>query len=533
MNRFLRVLTAIALATGLSHAISPVEAHGNLKVVGSNLCDSTGKPVTLRGMSLYWSIHPTGFQYWNSNVVKWLQTDWNVTVVRAAMGVETDENSGNMGWIEDSKTNYERLDKVIKGAVDAGIYVVVDWHAHMMHTDSAKIFFDSMARKWGNTPNLIWEIWNEPNLDPDLGPVYTWADIAQYASQVIPVIRKYSKNPIIVGTTIYSSNPQLAGTELDGFSNILYTLHFYAGTHSFRNVIGEAMAKNHAVFASEWGTTSASGSGAVNLVSSQLWLDTMDARGVSSCNWSIADLTETSAALLAGASPAAGWDTTMLKPSGKFVRKYFRAKNLFNGVPYTAPDTTTIMSLPLTPSKNLVQANGSDTVVFKARYSKMVTTWSLTITGKTSGAVFTASGASTDSVSVKWAATMKKAFTTKTFQNGEIVEAVLTPVSGSGAAACLATVGIGVTSVSPRILPVNASWSSSLVVPGAVLGASRTVTVRVIGLDGHALWSRTAQAEPIQGGVSIALDRPRFPTLALVEVDAGSTVYRARLAPSF
>lgn len=534
MNRFFRLLTAVALAAGLSHAISAVEAHGSLKVTGSNLCDSTGKPVTLRGMSLYWSMHPTGYQYWTEGVVKWLQSDWNVTVVRAAMGVETDEGSGNKGWIDDPKTQYERLDKVMQAAVEAGIYVVVDWHAHMMHTDSAKIFFDSMARKWGNTPNVIWEIWNEPNMDLELGPVYTWAEIAQYAAQVIPVIRKYSKNPIIVGTPIYSSTPHQVGTELHAFTNILYTLHFYATTHTFRNVIGEAMGQGHAVFASEWGTTLASGSGTVNLTSSQLWLDTMDARGVSSCNWSIADAVETSAALVPKASPAGGWDTTMLKLSGQFVRRYFRAKNLFNGARYTGPDTTTLMTLPLTPSRNMVLANGSDTVVFKARYSKMVTSWQLTLTGQTSGAVFTASGASTDSVSVKWAATMKKAFTTKTFQNGEIVQAVLTPVSGSGAAACLATVGIGVTSVGPRAIPVSASWGSTLTVPGATLaGTSRWVVVRLIGMDGRVMSTHSAAAENVPGGISVLLARPRQSTLALLEIESGDKVYRAKLAPTF
>lgn len=534
MNRFFRLLTAVALAAGLSHAISAVEAHGSLKVIGSNLCDSTGKPVTLRGMSLYWSMHPTGSKYWTEGTVKWLQSDWNVTVVRAAMGVETDEGSGNKGWIEDPKTHYERLDRVMNAAVEAGIYVVVDWHAHMMHTDSAKIFFDSMARKWGNTPNVIWEIWNEPNLDPDLGPVYTWAEIAQYASQVIPVIRKYSKNPIIVGTPIYSSTPHQAGTELDAFTNILYTLHFYATTHTFRNVIGEAMAKGHAVFASEWGTTTASGSGTVNLTSTQLWLDTMDARGVSSCNWSIADASETSAALVSNASPAGGWDTTELKPSGKFVRRYFRAKNLFNGVRYTAPDTTTVMTLPLTPSRNMVLANGSDTVVFKARYSKLVTAWQLTLTGMTSGAVFTASGASTDSVNVKWAATMKKAFTTKAFQNGEIVQAVLTPVSGSGAAACVATVGIGVTSVGPRIVPATATWGSTLVVPGASLaGSDRTVIVRLRGLDGRVVSTHKASAENIAGGLAVQIQRPHLAAAGLLEVETTGVIYRARLAPTF
>src|SRR4051812_50168733 len=64
---------------------SPVERHGRLSVKGNAIVDEHGRPVVLRGMSLFWS--QWGGQYYNADCVKWLRDDWHCTVVRAAIGV--------------------------------------------------------------------------------------------------------------------------------------------------------------------------------------------------------------------------------------------------------------------------------------------------------------------------------------------------------------------------------------------------------------------------------------------------------------
>ena len=48
------------------------------------------------------------------------------------------------------------------------MYVLVDYHSHdaEKHPEQAIKFFETVARKYGQAPNLIYEIYNEP-LDTD------------------------------------------------------------------------------------------------------------------------------------------------------------------------------------------------------------------------------------------------------------------------------------------------------------------------------------------------------------------------------
>ena len=53
----------------------------------------------------------------------------------------------------------------------------------------------------------------------------------------------------------------------------------------------------------------------------QRWIDFMDARKLSWCNWSLCDKNEVSAALRGGASTNGGWTDAQLSESGKFVSR--------------------------------------------------------------------------------------------------------------------------------------------------------------------------------------------------------------------
>ena len=111
--------------------------------------------------------------------------------------------------------------------------------------------------------------------------------------------------------------------------NIMYTLHFYAGTHGqqLRDRIDQALALGAPIFVSEWGTSRADGGGGVYLEESKTWLDFLDQRSVSWCNWSLCDKGETSAALNPGANPAGGWSEQDLSASGRFVFSRFSSSN--------------------------------------------------------------------------------------------------------------------------------------------------------------------------------------------------------------
>ncbi|MDD5620947.1 MAG: glycoside hydrolase family 5 protein, partial [Proteiniphilum sp.] len=67
-----------------------VAQHGQLQVIGTQLSNEQGEPLLLRGASLGW--HNLWPRFYNEGAVKWLAEDWHCTVVRAAMGLEIEDN---------------------------------------------------------------------------------------------------------------------------------------------------------------------------------------------------------------------------------------------------------------------------------------------------------------------------------------------------------------------------------------------------------------------------------------------------------
>ena len=167
------------------------------------------------------------------------------------------------------------------------------------------------------------QLCNEPN-----GNVTWERDVKPYAQALIPVIRAESpKAVILVGSPTWSQDIHLAARSPLRGENLMYTLHFYAGTHGadLRRRIDEAMSAGLPVFVSEWGTSRADGGGGVFLREAAEWLDFLARRGVSWANWSLCDKNETSAALRPGTSPHRAWTEADLTESGKFVFSRFRS----------------------------------------------------------------------------------------------------------------------------------------------------------------------------------------------------------------
>ncbi len=298
-------------------SLSPVEIHGQLRVEGNRIVDKNGDTVMLRGMSLFWSQWMG--QYYSATTVQWLREDWRVNVVRAAMGVH------GGGYIENPDVEKRKVEIVIDAAIEAGIYVVVDWHAHNPEAEAAASFFAKIAAKYGDQPNIIYETWNEPLNTHD------WATVIKpYHESVVPEIRKHDPdNLIILGTQTWSQDVDKAAAEPVDFDNIAYALHFYAGTHgaSLRAKAEAALSKGVALMVTEWGTSEANGDGHLAVEETRVWLNFMDANELSWCNWSVADKDEISAALLPGAPGIGSWPDRMISASGLLVREELREKN--------------------------------------------------------------------------------------------------------------------------------------------------------------------------------------------------------------
>jgi endoglucanase len=314
----LLIFLLLTVITPIHAQITVVQKYGQLAVSGNKIVDQSGAAVQLRGMSLYWSQWIP--KYYNYNTIKWLRDDWKITVIRAAMGV----NGNSDGYLVNPTAEKNKIIAVVDAAISLGIYVIIDWHDHdaHLHQSQAQAFFSEMAQRYANSPNVIWEIWNEP-LN------YSWASVIKpYHQAVISSIRQYDPNNIIVcGTRNWSQEVDEATASPITGNNIAYTLHYYANSHGagLRTKATTALGRNRAIFVTEYGTTDASGNGTVSATASNEWWDFLDANKISHANWSVADISESSAALVSGASVEGGWTTSQIKQSGQLVRNEIRA----------------------------------------------------------------------------------------------------------------------------------------------------------------------------------------------------------------
>jgi endoglucanase len=310
---------ALTLTVAASSGATPVQQYGQLSVKGNQIVDKNGNPIALRGMSLYcWS--NAGTQFYNTNAVNWLVRDWKCNIIRIAI-LPGSYRGNPTGEINKVKT-------VVDACIANGIYAVVDWHSMdgaQNNVQSSKSFFTELAKAYGTSPNIMYETWNEPMQE-------SWAtQIKPYHEAVIQAIRAVDPDNIIIcGTRNWSQDVDEASkTPITISTNIAYTLHYYAATHkqSLRNKATTALNNGVALMVTEYGTAEASGSGVLDPAESRKWWDFLDQNFISSCNWSVAALGETTAALKPGASPSGGWTAANLSASGALVRDEIRAKN--------------------------------------------------------------------------------------------------------------------------------------------------------------------------------------------------------------
>ncbi len=260
---------------------TPVGYYGEMIANGNQIIGSkTNQHMRVTGMSFFWSNWSQ--KYYTKEYVDLMVDDFQCEVVRCSYGIQDN-------GVPHDPSCVPLIYDVIEQAIERGVYVLVDWHAHGAHNnpDEAVAFFTELAQKYGQYDNLVFEIYNEPM---NVG----WAQIKEYAEIVIPEIRKYSDNLIIVGTPNWSQDVVAAANDPVVGDNIAYALHFYAGTHTqwLRDNGTKALNAGIPLFVTEWGSVNADGNGRPNEQSTAEWFAWIDANGLSSCNWAINDKDE-------------------------------------------------------------------------------------------------------------------------------------------------------------------------------------------------------------------------------------------------
>ena len=261
-------------------------------------------------------------QYYTKEVVAWLKNDWQVSVVRASMAVNEDG-----GYVPNPDTEKQKIFTVIDAAIEEGIYVIVDWHSHHAedYTAEAKVFFSEVAEKYGDTPNILYEPYNEPLED------VSWNNVIKpYCEEVISAIREHDPDNIVIcGTSSWSQRvDQVIGNTIAD-DNVAYTLHYYAASHKqeLRDIAKQALDNDIALFVTEFGVTEYTGDGFIDTEEANVWWKFLDDNKISWCNWSVTDKEESAAILMPGASTLGGWNENDITTAGKLIKAELLAKN--------------------------------------------------------------------------------------------------------------------------------------------------------------------------------------------------------------
>ena len=313
MKRFAAFL--LCFLWSMSLCASAQEAPGWLCVQGTSLVDEAGQPVLLQGVSTHGvAEYP---QFVRKELFEQLHTQWNANLIRLACYASSY-----------SQESMALVKKGIDAAIAEGLYVIVDWHIleeqdPMVCLPNALAFFGEIAKAYGDCPNVIYEICNEPNGDT------TWETVKDYAACILPVIRTFSpKGLVLVGTPNFSTaldSPMASPIENGG--NLMYTFHFYAATNKeeSRNWLSDAVKAGLPVFVSECGITSADGDGDMDFDEAGKWLDVLDQYGICRAFWNLSDKNEASA--MVKALNADGLSPKALTRSGLYVRAVLRGED--------------------------------------------------------------------------------------------------------------------------------------------------------------------------------------------------------------
>lgn len=293
-----------------------VSYSGKLKVKDGKLVNQYGEIIILKGISTH------GIQWYsnfaNKNMFESLKEQFNINAIRIAM--YTEEN----GYIDNPNLK-EKVKEIVHICTQLDLYVVIDWHVLKdknpnVYYKEAISFFKEMSKEYQSYENIIYEICNEPNGDT------SWdKDIKPYAEKIISIIRQNdSDSIIIVGTEHYSQNVDICADNPLDFKNILYSLHFYSGTHKnkLRDKFNYAINKKLPIIVSEFGVCDAETNTRLDLKEAEIWFNLLKENDVSMFNWSLSDKKEASSLLLPGSS-FEKIDEKYLSESGKFIKEQY------------------------------------------------------------------------------------------------------------------------------------------------------------------------------------------------------------------
>ncbi|HTX90661.1 MAG TPA: cellulase family glycosylhydrolase [Anaerolineales bacterium] len=281
------VLSGALLPSRVAYAINTPWLHTS----GRFIQDPNGNTVILRGVSLV-DVSVADSRTRNARQLIDMATDssngWYARVVR--LPVYPDAIDGQPGWNAGPDAYFNNhLNPAIQECVARQIYCIVDWHYISDYTSSAidtstRAFWSYVAPKYANTPNVIFELYNEP-INPD-----NWSTWKATAQPWVNLIRAAAPNNLIlVGGPRWSQDVAEAATNPFSGGNIAYVAHIYpqhGGQSTWDSWFGNS-SSTVPYFITEWGWQNGGAAPTSGTLSSYgtPFSNYLDSKGVSWTAW--------------------------------------------------------------------------------------------------------------------------------------------------------------------------------------------------------------------------------------------------------
>ncbi|MFW7381535.1 MAG: glycoside hydrolase family 5 protein [Oligoflexus sp.] len=303
-----------------AYANSPAELadfskHGRLSVEAQHIVSENGQPVILRGGALMDLLQYT----YTGQMIDYLH-DSKANVIRIPL------NWGRGGINGSYEAHMQRFYRFVDYSLSKGLYVIADFHAvsdpeQFGLQEMARRFFQDVAKRYGSSGQLIYEIFNEPTGKSAYSNEISWKSIKEYSETMIDVIRAIDPDAfIIVPTPIWSSAINVPLLDPIKRSNIAYAYHFYASLHLFQNRNYE-IATQIPIIVTEWAAqTPENSDGSINFKSLQQYIDWMNDADISWMAWSYSDEQQPYGWFFPGAMADGRFEDKELRRWGRMVR---------------------------------------------------------------------------------------------------------------------------------------------------------------------------------------------------------------------
>ena len=302
---------------------SLVTYNGFLEIKDGKLLNRHKEPIQLRGVSthnLYWYK-----DLYNQENLEQLVNTWKINVFRIAIYTDPEEE----GYIK-NKDLKNKIEEIVNTCIELDIYVILDWHILKdnnpeTYKQEATEFFDEMSKKYKDTPNVLFEICNEPNGD------VTWDnDIKPYAEEITQTIRNnYNDSIILVGTPNWSKDLESVRKNPLKDDNTMYVVHTYPKGEiaTIKAGIKNALKDKLPIMVTECAATDPTGDGKLHKKFFKDWISYLEKKDISWIVWQFSDKYESSSLLLPKKIKEKEWLEKKIKTQEQIKKEKYNINN--------------------------------------------------------------------------------------------------------------------------------------------------------------------------------------------------------------